>query len=221
MPIDPRPRAQGYIKGMQGVDLHLSVDPDEHYISTETGRPTIPTKTVDLEQLKKYIKTFARPIYMSDVVPVGQVVIVDHGALPYHHGAYLHPTDYYWVKHRDNPKLAHKLVMSWMDQRLEAMVRAAEAKLDAMVEEMELRDAYLATMDRYADQRKWYHDTFGESGIVFVPWDEDDEELVSGAALGNRLHNRFAGFADDGSQFHPHTIEPKTSSIFNPKNGAV
>ena len=48
MPIEPRNRAMGYIKGNQGYALRLSVEPDEHYISADTGRPTIPTKTVDL-----------------------------------------------------------------------------------------------------------------------------------------------------------------------------
>lgn len=189
MPVESRNRAMGYIKGMQGYDLRLSVEPEEHYISADTGRATIPTKTVDLEVIKKWAEALSTPIYMSDVVPVGQVVIVDHGALPYHYGAYLHPTDYYWVKHKDNPELAHRLVESWMDQRLESMVRAAEARLDAMVEEMEYKAAHKEAMDRYKGQLKYYFDTSDSSPMVFMPFASDGEgrwhEIVE---EGERVH---------------------------------
>lgn len=141
----------GYIKGNQGYDLRLSVDPGEHFISSKTGRATIPTKTVDIKEIRKWRALLHTPIYMSDVIPVGQVVIVDHGALPYHHGAYLHPTDYYWVKHKDNPELAHNLVTSWMDQRLEKIVKEAEARLDAMVEEMAYKADHKAAYDQYRE----------------------------------------------------------------------
>ena len=243
----------GYIKGNQGYDLRLSVEPGEHYISAETGRATIPTKTVDLKEIQKWRALLHTPIYMSDVVPVGQVVIVDHGALPYHNGGYLHPTDYYWVKHKDNPELAHNLVMSWMDQRLEQMVKAAEARLDAMVEEMAYKADHKAAYDRYLDQVKYYHD-MADRSIVFVPFGEEthwanviaegerlhreaEEELLRQEheddkvdAMGLAIHaystygargDKLVGYPDDWQRHHPHTVEPKTSSIFNPKNGAT
>lgn len=240
IPITPKSRAQGYIKGNQGVDLRLSVEPDEHYISTTTGRATIPTKTVDLEELKKYRETFVRPIYMSDVVPQGQVVIIDHGALPYHHGAYLHPTDYYWVKHKNNPELAHKLVMSWIDQRIEAMAKAAEARLDAMVEEMEFKTAQKAVYDRYKGQIKYYHEMFGdgEDFDTFLEYvdagerihqqaeeemltQEHEDDKIDAAAYAIQVFRGYAGLPDDWHLIHPRTVEPKTSTIFNPRNGAV
>lgn len=247
MPIEPRNRAMGYIKGNQGYDLRLSVEPDEHYISADTGRPTIPTKTVDLKEIQKWRSLLHTPIYMSDVVPQGQVVIVDHGALPYHHGAYLHPTDYYWVKHKDNPELAHRLVESWMDQRLETMAREAEARLDAMVEEMEYKATRKAAYDRYRDQLKYYHDVAeSDFGIVFQSWGEmvtegerihqecDEEIHRDGDRMDSILHGvisyqkyspnddggRYIGYADDWSRYHPHIVEPKTSGIFNHENGA-
>ena len=49
MPIEPRNRAMGYIKGNQGYDLRLSVEPDEHYISADTGRPAV-SSTTRMEQ---------------------------------------------------------------------------------------------------------------------------------------------------------------------------
>ena len=248
MPIQPRNRAQGYIKGNQGYDLHLSVDPDEHFISAETGRPTIPTKTVDLKLIEQWYKALSTPIYMSDVVPQGQVVIIDHGALPYHHGAYLPPTDYYWVKHKDNPELAHKLVMSWIDQRIEKMAKEAESRLDAMVEEMEFKAAQKATYDRYKEQIKYYHYMFGDAGVIFVPFGKESENFTAMVEEGERIHreaeeeilrqeredhkvdsmslaihayNSYAGLPDDWHLIHPRTVEPKTSTIFNPRNGAV
>ena len=249
MPIEPRNRAMGYIKGNQGYDLRLSVEPGEHYISAETGRATIPTKTVDLKEIQKWRALLHTPIYMSDVVPVGQVVIVDHGALPYHYGAYLHPTDYYWVKHKDNPELAHNLVMSWIDQRIDAMGKAAEARLDAMVEEMEFKASQKAAYDRYKEQVKYYHDFFGDD-LIDIPRpfgdivaygeevhrqaeeevlrQEHEDDKIDAAIMGVYTYRDFAnggdrlvGYPDDWSRFHPNTVEPKTSSIFDHRNGSI
>lgn len=226
-----------------------SVEPDEHYISADTGRATIPTKTVDLKLIEQWYKALSTPIYMSDVVPQGQVVIVDHGALPYHYGAYLHPTDYYWVKHKDNPELAHNLVMSWIDQRIEAMGKAAEARLDAMVEEMEFKAAQKAVYNHYREQIKYYHD-FIDTGVIFVPDGEDLPRWVDSVAEGERLHkeaeeamrddkvdamglaihayhavtsggDRYEGLPDAWYLRRPRTVEPKSSVFRGPGESSI
>lgn len=248
MPINRRNRATGYIKGIQSREDLLQPLPEEHLISKETGRPTIPTTSVDIGAIKKWKKELSPPpIYMSDAVPQGQAIFVDHGALPYHHGVYLHPTDYYWVKHKDNPELAHNLVMSWIEQRIESMGRDAEARLDAMVEEMEYKASFTETMVRYKENLKFYTDLMGqistdysdswESAVeagerihqacdeeVHRDHDQMDSILHGFISYQDVIHkpqvDRYAGRIDDWFVY-PKVIDPKRGFIFfDHKNGA-
>ena len=57
---------------------------------------------------------------------------------------------------------------------------------------------------------------------------EHEDDKIDAAIMGFYTYRGFAnggdrlvGYPDDWSRFHPHTVESKTSSIFDHRNGAT
>lgn len=125
-------RAKGYVKGYETSYPSPPTDNFDHLQDAITNRATIKTKSVDLKSLGLKFADLGIPIHQSDVVPMLKPVFIDHGALPYHFGVYLHPTDYYWVKYEDDPKRAHRRVEGWIAMRIDEMADEAMARIDNM-----------------------------------------------------------------------------------------
>jgi hypothetical protein len=126
-------RAVGYVKGnalsfsneTRARFPFMERDPD-------TGRAHLKVLEETLEDLKHRCNVNGIPIHPSDRVQALHPVFIDYGILPYHYGVYVHPTDYYWLKHDDDPDLAHDMVMAWIDMRIESMGNAAIKRIDQM-----------------------------------------------------------------------------------------
>lgn len=79
-----------------------------------------------------WLNRFEVAVYPSDAVEEGTQVLMDNIFTPFSNGVYLHPADYFWYKHSDNPQLAHKMWQLWFEKELDRKVEEANKRIDAL-----------------------------------------------------------------------------------------